>query len=435
MTMLQQTITAAQVVSMPGRPGVIYQLDGAPYTTYVWDGGAMRPLSMLPSDEFSGVTNVAALRPWYDAYADAGNSRALIHVAGDSLAYGLWSDGAATFTDAGSAPNSLSTQLARLMNARLGTPTTFSLVGVDGRNSFAGGSPQLNVGLAGLCRSLSTNAETITFNLPACTAFDIIYYESDGSSINGNASPNTGNGDYQVDGGAIVPITDAASINQYKVVNVTSLANTTHTVIVRGGTGGVFYPCQILAHSGAGVVVTRNGRAGYTLSDVLGRTTNNNQSLAGRDRLLLAFAQGSPNLVILLTGHNECNLQSGTANGPQTVDGAAAVVKEVADLLAPLGIPLLLISEPDPFVNDSTFPFKFRDYWAGWRSLAKPGSNVAHLSIADYWGNFATSKASGYQSDASSVHPLRKGYGSIASLLAQALGRNPLYRTQLLTGA
>jgi lysophospholipase L1-like esterase len=322
-----------------------------------------------------------------------------------------------------------------LINAQLGVANTFSIHCADGRNTYTGGSAQVGIGLGGFSRTLTTNVEYIDFSLPVCTAFDIIYYESNGSTVDGNVTPNTGSGEYSVDGGGTVNIVDAGSVHQYKVVPVTGLAATSHTLRVRGGAGGGFYPCQINCHSGAGVVVGRSGRAGYTLSDFLGRTTTNNQSAAARARLLLAFQQGLPNLVILLTGHNECNLQLGTANGPQTVTGAAAVVSEVASLLAPLNIPLLLVSEPDPNNSDLTFPFKFRDYWSGWRALAVPGSNIAHLAIGDYWGNFSDALASGFVSDASGVHPLRKGYGSMATLLCDVLSSAPMYRGKLLTGA
>lgn len=51
MTMLQQTITAAQADSMPGKPGVLYTLDRAPFTVYVWNGSAMEQVSGLTLSE------------------------------------------------------------------------------------------------------------------------------------------------------------------------------------------------------------------------------------------------------------------------------------------------------------------------------------------------------------------------------------------------
>lgn len=390
--------------------------------------------SVISGEGISGVTNLAALRPWFDAYADAQNTPVLIQGGTDSITFGLWSDGVGTATDAAAAPNSWPYQLARMLNARLGVPNTFSINGTDGRNTYSGSTATAGFGLAAKARNHVTG-QTTTISLPACTAFDIIYYESNGSTVDGNVTPTTGSATYNVDGAGAVAITYAGTVNTYKKVSVTGLANTAHSVVIAGTTANAFSLVQVNAHSGAGVIVGRSGTVGFTISEVLGESASNLQSAAAQARLLLAFSQGQPNLVVLLTGQNECTLQNDATRGPQTPTLWALRLQAVAGLLNSFGIPLLLVSEPDPNNSDAGLTFKYRDYWAAARSLAVSGSNIAHLSIADYWGNFSASKASGYQSDASGVHPLRRGYGSLATLMADVLARNPIYRGALLTGA
>lgn len=51
--MTTQIVTAAQVAKMPGRPGVTYVLDVAPFTQYYWNGTAIVPFS----DSVSGAGN------------------------------------------------------------------------------------------------------------------------------------------------------------------------------------------------------------------------------------------------------------------------------------------------------------------------------------------------------------------------------------------
>lgn len=390
--------------------------------------------SILGGDSVSGVTNIAALAPWYAAFADAPNAPVLIQCASDSITYGLWSDNAGTATDTAAAPNSYPYQLARLMNAQLGVPNTFSINGTDDRNTYSGSTATSTFGLSSKARNM-VSGQSVTITLPACTAFDIIYYESNGTVVNGNTTPVTGSATYNVDGAGAVAIAYAATVDTYKKVSVTGLANTAHTVVIAGTAAQAFCAVQVNAHSGAGVIVGRNATVGQTVSDLLGESTNNLQSAAGQARLLLACAQGSPSLFVLLSGHNECTNQNVTTRGPQTPELWARRVQVIADLLATFGIPMLFVSAPDPNNDDSALVYKYRDYWAAARALAVPGSNVAHVAIADYWGDFDASKASGYQSDASGVHPLRKGYGSIATLLANVLARNSLYRGRLVTGA
>jgi hypothetical protein len=390
-------------------------------------------IGIASASQVGAVTNLAALTPWFDAYADARNAPVLIQCASDSITFGQWSDGTVASTDAAQAPTSYPAQLARLMNARLGVTNTFSINCTDDRNTYSGSTTTATVGLAAKARSFFTG-QTATIALPVCTGFDIIYYESNGSTVDGNVTPTTGSATYNVDAAGAVAITYAGSVHTYKKISVTGLAATTHSVVISGTSGAAFFACQINAHSGAGVMVGRSATIAWTLSDILGESGFNNQSAAARARLLLAFAQGTPSLVILATGQNECTSQNDATKGPQTPVLWAQRIKAVADQLAVFGIPLLFVSEPDPPNSDASLTYKYRDYWQAARDLATPGSNIAHLAIGDFWGDFEAAKASGYVNDAGGVHPLRKGAGSIATLLSDVLGRNPLYRRRLVTG-
>jgi len=420
-----------------------WQQIGAPPTTDMLPGsnGASFPIELgkdqllALSGGLGGITNLAALRPWYDAFSDVMNSPLLIHYGSDSTAFGLWSDNVGTATDVAAAPLSAPSQLARLMNLSLGIPNTFSINTRDDRNAYSGGSISGSVGLAARTQSMTTG-NTTTITVPACTAFDLIYYESNGSTVNGNVTPLTGSGTYNVDGAGAVAVTYADTVDTYKKMSVTGLANTAHTIVLAGTTANVFYPVQVNCHSGAGVMVSRCGVSGFTLASILGKApTQNLQSVAGQARLLAAFAQGTPNLVILTTGQNECTNQNNAGFGPQTPTAWAEDIKLIAGVLAAINCPLLFLSEPDPNNSDAALKFKYRDYWAAARALAVPGSNIAHIAIGDYWGNFVAARTAGFVNDSSGVHPLRKGYGYIASLLTSILGRSPVYRGELVTGA
>lgn len=370
-----------------------------------------------------GVTNYAALRPFFQAMADARYSPQLISYAGDSTVFGLYADGTSTATDAATAPNSAPSQLAQILNSALGTTATFSINGADSRNAFVGGANSNSVGIGGLSRGITTG-QSVTLSLPACGSIDIIYYENNGSG----GGPVTGGFSYDFGAGAVTgSVAYASTIDSYKKVTISGTGSA-GDLVVTGASANSAYICQVNCYTTGGVIVGRNGRSGFTSADLLGTGQGNTTNAAGQARLLKAFGMGSPSLVILQVGHNDCTLQA-TAGQMTTPAVYAANLSAIAAQIAP--IPLLLVSQPDPSNSDAALTHKYRDYWAKARGLAVAGSNIAHLSIADFWGDFAAAKAAGYCSDGSGVHPLRKGYGSIAKILATTLSGADLYKTQL----
>jgi lysophospholipase L1-like esterase len=377
------------------------------------------------SDRQTGVTNFAALMPFFQKMADVQNSSVLIQCAGDSITYGLYSDGSSTPSDTNQAPYAMPAQLSKFMNSRIGMTATFSINADDDRNTFVGASQVQSVGLGGFCRQI-TNTQTITINLPACTTIEVIYYESNGTS----GTPTSGSCSYNWGGGTVTGnITYAATFDTYKKATI-AVTGTAQTLVLTGTTANPVYVAQVNCYTTGGVVVGRNGRGGWTTSDFLGTGGNFSTDVAGQARVLKGFGQGSTALNIVMLGFNDCALQA-TAGQLTTTTLYKSNLLQIAN--RDTTIPLLLVSEPDGPNSDASLTEKYRDYWAAARSLATIGSNIAHMSIGDFWGNYTTANANGYNAG-SSVHPSRKGYGSIANMLATVLSRADIYRTQLLTG-
>lgn len=383
--------------------------------------------SAVAINRVAGVTNYQALAPFFQAMGDVINSPVLIQYIGDSTVFGLFSDGTSTATDAAQAPNAAATVIPKLVNTQLGTAATFSINGTDSRATVSGGSVSASVGMGGARSISSTGPATITFALPASGSIDIIYYESNGTA----GTPTTGGFLYDFGTGAVTgSVVSAGTFDTYKKVTINGTGSAGNLVLT-GTSANAAFICQVNTYTTGGVVVGRNGHSGWTLTDILGAGTNNGTNAVGQARLLKGISLGSPALVMLQIGHNDCSLQA-TAGQLTTPSVYAANIAAVAASLG--STPLLLVSEPDPNLSDSALTFKYRDYWATARGLAVPGSNIAHIAIADFWGSFATAKASGYCNDGSGVHPLRKGYGSIARLLQGVLSGPDVYRSQLLTG-
>ena len=59
----------AELNTLTGTPGVVYTLGVAPYTSYMWDGGAMRPISGLSNTQVSGIQALVSGAGTIEIYA------------------------------------------------------------------------------------------------------------------------------------------------------------------------------------------------------------------------------------------------------------------------------------------------------------------------------------------------------------------------------
>lgn len=344
-------------------------------------------------------------------------------------------------------------QLRSLFAARYGTlgggAITPFFSGTDSRvTRDAGVTADLTIGpciWGGRIRS----DRPVTFTTPACTAIDILYFGGDTAdgTLNGGFT-------YQIDGGAVTQGlasgNNTGATKGYKVLSITGLANTTHTITLAGiSATNSQHITAIRYHNNQGVTVSRWGRAGWTIADYLGvgESSRNNAATSNaynRSRLAAQFGAWNEALTIISLGQNDGTLQQtlmgggtgGEAIGPvyTTPDYYEARLREAVANIAALGGCTLLVNTALPPSGGVTVPSGGQAYYAyhqACRRVASDTDHVAHLSIADRWGmtgdtSSAENVTLGMLSDVASVHPSTQGYGDYANAMFEALMRPDL---------
>jgi lysophospholipase L1-like esterase len=206
----------------------------------------------------------------------------------------------------------------------------------------------------------------------------------------------------------------AANAGTYRVTSVTGLANTTHSVVLTGTTGGSVYVMGIRYKTGTGAMVGRFGRPGWTSNDLLGKGVLNSVSAAGQIRLLKSFGMGSPALTVLSIGHNDCANQLTQST---TVANYKTNLQNIADEVTADGGCMLLLSQPlPPYASPGSDLYP--DYWQAADEVALAKTHVAHVNINDLseWKGATNPIASGLQ-NSGSVHPTIAGYANLANHL------------------
>lgn len=371
--------------------------------------------------------NPAGLHRWRVALGDALFSPPKIMCLGDSVTVGIDSDGANNSSQLNSTTDLYGwpAQLRRLMANYYRSNESGNILPNDERVTKGGtvnvaisggwlGNPD---GTKGGMASM-TNASTLTFSLPACTAFDIWYCE-----LKSTTAPNWS---YTVDGGSAnnVTGTNPGSSDRYAKTSQTGLSNAAHTVVITSGGSSVLI-VGIVYYSDAGVVVMRSAGGGFTSSDALGIGSNRNYSAntdAQRRIKLANNSMASPALSIIAFGHNDATQQL-TAGQLTTL----SVYKDnlqtmITDVVSGGGC-VLLLSEPDPPNADVVGGDTYRAYWDAAREVCDDNLDyVSHLRIYDEWGDWDDAAGKGLHNVSNNtVHCSRKGYGDIARMIFNAL--------------
>ncbi|MFD1107100.1 hypothetical protein [Sphingobium olei] len=398
------------------------------------------------------LTSPAGLRRFRAALGDA--LHAPVHIAcwGDSITEGVGTENSTSIVS-----NSVADmqgwpgQLRSLLAARQGLPGGGAMTpffsGSDSRVTRSGTPTSDSVIGPMKWGARIKSSDMVEFTTPACTAIDILYWAggtTDGSVIGGFT--------YQIDGGTVTTglAGGANATPGYRVLSLTNLANSVHVVrLVGGHATNVQHVSGIRYHNGQGVVVSRWGRAGWTVPDMLGigESSRNNAatgSAHSRSRLLSAIGGFGEHLTIVALGQNDATLQNvamGGGSGGEaigtlypTVETYEAQLRSVVAGVVAAGGCCLLLNTALPPSGGVTVPAGGQPYYAyheAARRIAADTDHVAHLSLADRWGragdaSMAENVSLGLLSASTSVHPSRRGYGDIAGALVQTLLRPDL---------
>lgn len=259
-----------------------------------------------------------------------------------------------------------------------------------------------------------------TFVSPAaCTAMDIIY---------GHPYVSSGTFTYTVDGGTGV-VVSMGNTDQYQHrAQITSLANTTHTIILTAQSadnaahvwGVATYPS-----GGTGVGFGKLSAGGVKLIDWTTSSTQPNNRMTLMQGLTSSASTGfgfptQPHLAIIELGLNDCQ---SLALGPDGFEhGLRLMIQGLRRGRANCSIVLLVPSNPDGQSSDVTSgllsnPENWPLYAAKMASVARAW-NCALVNIHGKWGENGV--ALGFQG-ATNPHPIDAGHADIAALLGGIL--------------
>ena len=383
---------------------------------------------LLPPGRFA-LTNPNGLKRWRLALADARYSQAVIACCGDSITVGAYANNVGNGNAAGSyalmRERGAIGQLRSLFADRYGdVGEGFIRAGEDvfagdaARWSLSGGaSLQTSSSVGSFKQSYLVNgtSQIVTLATPACTELRIVAWWSDGG---------TAAFEYRVDGGSwTAHSAQSGSDTFFAVTAGTGLANTTHTLDIRGGSGnGRIVGAVCATNVTTGVAVHRVGYSGTVLKDFTSLfdadDTNGQRSLKSATTALGA------DLVILWFSAN--NVTAGWTTYGLTVAQVATGFARVIDRAIALGMCVLCVVGPDR--NPSSYsttnggpPGTQAEYDAAIKAVCAARTHAACLDIRRVWGSYATGSADGLYQD-TLVHPNRSGHGDIGRLIFDAIG-------------
>ncbi|MET0238468.1 MAG: hypothetical protein ABW184_01095 [Sphingobium sp.] len=397
------------------------------------------------------LTNPRGLRRFRAALGDALFSPVHIGCYGDSITEGVGTENASSIpntpvADRDGWPGQIRAALARRFGTFGGGAILPFFSGTDSRVTLTG-SVTADNGLGPCVRGGRVRTDrSMAFTLPSCTAFDIIYWA--GGSADGTL---IGGFEYSTDGGSTWTTGLAGGVNAspgFRILKVTGLADAVRTVTIRGlHATNLQHVTGVRYHNSQGVVVSRWGRAGWTVLDTLaiGEGTRNSAAVNiayARERMLAMFGGFQEHLTVISLGENDANLQlvpmgggtGGEAIGPlyTTPDTYETCLRQIVSrVVAAGGCALLLNTALRPVGAVPAGGQSYYAYHQAARRIAGDTDHVAHLSMADRWGrdgdiSAAESLALGMFSSSTSVHPSRRGYGDMANALLQTLLRQDL---------
>ncbi len=368
------------------------------------------------------LINPKGLDRWRAALADANTVVPSIFAVGHSIVYGgQWdgnpSSGPDNLADINAWAGRLRTRFARHFgNANEAGYIATKPIVSDTRVSTSGSPTSSFGGFRQILSLNNTGPKSVTITLPASTAFDVLYYDGDGTG----GQPTGGNFSVNTDGAGAVAVNHAAG-GGYKAASFTGLANTTHSVVITGTSSTSVLICGVRYYSDRGVCVCRFGHSGWTTQDSLGIGGNNVGTASQQARELASYGMGTPKLVIIEWLTNDWQLQVDPTQ-LTTPTLYRAGLQQMIDVSVAAGASVLLLSDTDPpYGNPGGGTFNWTDYDNVLRGLAGGvNPHVAYASIADIFGPNANAIALGLQ-NGGSVHPTRAGYSDVGNHLFQLL--------------
>ncbi|WP_144795682.1 SGNH/GDSL hydrolase family protein [Microbacterium paludicola] len=370
------------------------------------------------------VTNLAGLRRWEVALADAENSNAVITVMGDSITWGVGSDGNALGDQPGAwdAFRSFAwpVQLRKMLARRTGIPVAENFIGITSGWDYAtiagtaSSSPSIGpfggytVGGAG-GRSLDGSGSTVTIPATKSGTFtDLdVWIWGTGSGVSNPRKPGV-----SVDAGLQIAAASTPAADFHRLT-VSGLADSTHEIVISGFStsgSGLSYVSHVVTRYSRGIVVNRVGRSGATMQDASGGT----QADTARARAIKASVMpGFTNLLIISLGTNDHGAQVPIADYKSRM-------QEVITEAVNGGACVLLLGEA-PAANGSSTTITENAYRNAMRELALANTHVAFTDTRDLFGGRTAAFGEGLFPTSSTVHPSRRGHGLIARSLFELL--------------
>jgi hypothetical protein len=348
------------------------------------------------------IYNQQALRPVISAIGDVAAARIEITAIGHSIVFGKGAANNNIETDDeakdASWPGRLRAQFKRWSGS---DPGEGWLLMSDNRMTNSGTTSAISTTVIGKGRRLQSG-QSLSFALPACTALDIMIWKDSATS--------TGVPTYNIDGaGDVTPSQPTAGNDYHAIISVTGLADTAHTVVLKGPGSGSAYVAAIRGRTlTPGVAVNRFGVPGAVLADLAGVGNN----AENRDRVQRATIKGTGSKLLII----ECDTNDEGAG--TTAEAWKASAQEWVTVAAANSCAVLLLG--DPRKNGANAALEDA-YSVAAVELAQANAHVAHLRIADFWGSYTQGNAIGLYNGGSSVHPGRRGHGDIANILFQVL--------------
>lgn len=412
---LQATITKAAYPTLAIGDTATVNVGDAP-AVYTW--GKSNPNA---AEEWLPPSWMTVLRDWQNLLTKAEYAPVNLAIMGHSLVFGA----NAAATDAEAEVSAFASLLRKKFARLLGAPEA-GMIDLQSTQWTLAGASTATGSTGPACRGLTVNPGagfTATITLPTCTYIDIYSTESNGS----DGLPLTGAYAYSVDGGADVTVPYTAT-NGPKKVTIGPLTQGPHTLVLKKNDGtNAVYLGTVRYHSGRGVCVSRHGKLGWSVRDLLGRpgATNNTQTNAAvRERLKRGFAfYGSDTLNLLMCPRNDWKLQIAQSLTPAIT---AADVGEIVAYTAAQGIRTLVVNDPaDQFPTDVAVGSYSQSDFDTAVKAATLANGGYWLSVKDAWGTYATAQASGLMDGVDRIHPPTLGHADIARFLFNELS---LYR-------
>jgi hypothetical protein len=245
-------------------------------------GSTANAVQALVSAAGISIDNGEALRLWRRKRARAaavGAGRpAVVAMVGDSIVFGIQSNGSSTETTLPAADGTYPGDTdwckfaERIVNARLGKVCPDSWPANDARVTAV---RWRSVGVQRWVEWALTKHHKYraVVDLPAsvCKRFEIGYFET--TSASGDTA--TGNFTYNVDASGTVAVNTASAFRTGKIATTPALSAASHSLVLAGANASPVYISHAIGYTDGGVAVLRFGRGGWTLGDSLGLQANN----------------------------------------------------------------------------------------------------------------------------------------------------------------